>query len=352
MAISGAAGLAGNVELELFDPLTASGLARACHEMYLAGAPADDPLVPPMSERVFTGWLAHGWAEEPREAWLARDSGGRPCGWYALDLPERENRDRASVTLLVSPDSRRQGIGTRLAGHAAARADATGRHMLSSEALAGSAAEAFFRALGGRPGLTEIRRALRLAAMPAGHLAGLRSQAAEAAAGYSLLHWTGEVPAEHLAGVAAINTQAFADMPNEPGYEPQRWDAERVREGCRRTAAQGVRSYTVAARHDATGDLAGLTEVVIDPASPQWGYQELTAVTRPHRGHRLGLLLKVAMLELLAECEPQLQAILTGNADGNRHMIAINETLGFEVLDHSRSWELDTATAMKAAAQS
>ena len=36
------------------------------------------------------------------------------------------------------------------------------------------------------------------------------------------------------------------------------------------------------------------------PEAPSWGFQELTAVTRPHRGHRLGLLVKAAMLEWLA----------------------------------------------------
>ncbi len=52
----------------------------------------------------------------------------------------------------------------------------------------------------------------------------------------------------------------------------------------------------------------------MDPAEPSWGLQELTAVARPHRGHRLGLLVKVAMLELLARREPQLTQVITGNA--------------------------------------
>lgn len=35
------------------------------------------------------------------------------------------------------------------------------------------------------------------------------------------------------------------------------------------------------------------------------------------------------MLEWLATAEPGLQRIETGNAAGNKHMIAINERLGF-----------------------
>jgi hypothetical protein len=54
-------------------------------------------------------------------------------------------------------------------------------------------------------------------------------------------------------------------------------------------------------------------------------------VARRHRGHRLGLLLKAEMLELLAVREPGLERIATWNAASNLHMIAINEQLGFEV---------------------
>ena len=67
-------------------------------------------------------------------------------------------------------------------------------------------------------------------------------------------------------------------------------------------------------------------------------------MARPHRGHRLGLLVKLAMLDLLAAREPQVTRINTGNADGNRHMIAINERLCFRVLGRWPSWELTSPT--------
>jgi hypothetical protein len=52
------------------------------------------------------------------------------------------------------------------------------------------------------------------------------------------------------------------------------------------------------------------------------------------------------MLELLAEREPQLAAIITGNSDTNEHMIAINDALGYRVLDRWATWELDVAVAV------
>jgi hypothetical protein len=42
------------------------------------------------------------------------------------------------------------------------------------------------------------------------------------------------------------------------------------------------------------------------------------------------MLLKLAMLERLAEAEPERRWIITGNAETNQHMIAINEALGYQ----------------------
>jgi hypothetical protein len=50
------------------------------------------------------------------------------------------------------------------------------------------------------------------------------------------------------------------------------------------------------ARHDASGELVAMTHLAVEPDDPQWGHQGLTAVTREHRGHRLGVLLKTTMI--------------------------------------------------------
>ena len=330
------------MQCQRFAPMSDTGLTRACHAMYLAGAPADDPDGPVMSERSFTAWLALGWLEDRPEAWLARDEAGRPRGWYSAGFPQRENRRRAYLTLLVSPEFRRQGAGTRLLAHAAARAAQQGRTVLVTQARDGSAAEAFFRAAGGQPGITEVRRVQRVTAIGDGQLSELRATAQPAAAGYSLDRWQGTIPGDQLAGVAAVN-DAMADAPRDDDEESLRWDADRVRADLARVAAAGNRLYTVAVRHDGSGQLAGLTQIAVDPADPGWAYQEITAVAGQHRGHRLGLLLKVAMLEWLRREEPQLHTIITGNGDTNKHMIAINEALGYEVLDRWRSWQLDVS---------
>jgi GNAT superfamily N-acetyltransferase len=340
------------MDLEQFDPAAGDAQVGACYEIYLAGQPIDDPYGPPMSARFFAGWLTLGWTEDPQEVWLARDGAGVARGWYVLSLPQRENQHLGLFSPTVHPDHRRAGLGTALVRHAAGRARESGRSALSGSARIGAPGSAFASAVGARQGISQVGRILRLTDMPAGRLPALRARAEPMARGYALLSWDGPSPEELVSGVAAVNTSAMADMPRDPGEEAQHWDETRVRLDERRSAAQGLRRYTVGARSLASGELAGLTQLAVDPALPSWGFQELTAVARPHRGHRLGLLVKVAMLELLPEREPQLTQIITGNAGVNEHMIAINDELGFEVLDHWQSWELDVQRALAAGPES
>ena len=90
-----------------------------------------------------------------------------------------------------------------------------------------------------------------------------------------------------------------------------------------------------------------MTQLGVSPDDPRWGHQGLTAVTRQHRGHRLGLLVKTAMLEWLAEAEPAVERIDTGNAADNEHMIAVNDALGFEAdLPAFHTVELSVAEAL------
>jgi RimJ/RimL family protein N-acetyltransferase len=84
--------------------------------------------------------------------------------------------------------------------------------------------------------------------------------------------------------------------------------------------------------------MAALTQVYVEPESPGWAHQGNTSVTKPHRGHRLGLLSKAAMLEWLADAEPALERITTDNAAANSFMIAVNEALGYRLAPPDRQF--------------
>jgi GNAT superfamily N-acetyltransferase len=329
------------MRIERVDPADA-GLVRACHAVHEAAAAVDDPAwSPPLSLAMYSAFVRHDWPGDPAETWYVAGDPAGPAGQGEpvagtcyLQLPDLENRDRAFMVLTVHPAFRRKGVGRALLRHAARRAEAGRRDFLDAAAVQCSAGEAFARRAGAETGLPHARRVIDLRKVEPGRLAGLRADAAEHAAGYSLRPWTGTTPEAERGRVAALHN-AMNDAPREEGwFEDDIWDADRVRDRDDiRTRFGGNRGYAVAAVHDATGEMAALTRVWVDPAYPAWGYQGLTAVTRPHRGHRLGLLTKATMLDWLMRAEPRLERIETTNADSNSYMIAVNEALGFELAE-------------------
>jgi GNAT superfamily N-acetyltransferase len=306
--------------------------ALACYEVHRAANAVDEPIEPPMNAGMFGLYLREGFEKSPGEVWVGSDAELGVTGFYRMNLPDLENLDRAFSGPVVHPAVRRRGIGGELLRHEAARVAAHGRKILSAMTVRDSAGDAFALAAGATLELEEVRRVQYLARIQPGTVASLREAATRAAAGYSLVNWTGDIPEEYLAPLARV-VNAFEDAPRGAGVEAEVWDAARLRRTGETVRAGFMRSYSVAAVHDATGEMAAVTEVIIDPEAPKLGFQQLTAVIRSHRGHRLGLLVKTAMLELLAQREPQLEQIQTGNAAANDHMIAVNQQLGYEVVE-------------------
>jgi GNAT superfamily N-acetyltransferase len=262
-------------------------------------------------------------------------------------MPDQENLHQANLNLMVHPAERRTGLGLTLLRQAAARATAHGRSVLNAAARDGSPGEAFARSVGAEPGLVDVQRVLDVGELDQGKLARLRKLAEQAAAAYVLVSWAGPVPGEFIEQAAAVYN-AINDAPRDAETAPEEWDAQRVRERINDLRPRfGMHNYAVAARHDRTGELAALTEIGVDPADPGWGHQLFTVVTSKHRGHRLGLLTKIAMLQLLATTEPQLERISTWNAQVNEHMIAVNEAIGYTVCGQPvTEYRLDAAAVV------
>ncbi len=58
-----------------------------------------------------------------------------------------------------------------------------------------------------------------------------------------------------------------------------------------------------------------------------------------YRGHRLGLLLKLANLVQLQGLASGYPAIVTCNAEENRHMLDVNDALGFRPIGYEGAWK-------------
>jgi GNAT superfamily N-acetyltransferase len=332
------------VHVERFDPRTDEDRLRLCHEMTVAGQHDDDPNVPAMPFTAFRGWWGYGFGNNPMQAWLATGESGEAAGGYLLELPLKENRQNAFGLVVVSPARRRRGTGTALLAHMARESERAGRKLLMSSTRVGAPAEGFAAATGGRAGQRDVRRILPVDAGLRERLPVLRASAEPRAAGYIFRSWQGAAPDDLMDGICATYN-ALGDAPHDESFEPETWDRERVRSSEERSVAQGTREYSMAAIEAGSGEVAAITQAAVDPLLPQWCWQEITAVIRAHRGHRLGLLVKVAMLELLATHEPQLRQVATFNAELNDHMIAVNEQLGYRVSDYFQFWEHDVDAA-------
>jgi GNAT superfamily N-acetyltransferase len=335
------------VRIEQFDPKTDGPRLTNCYDMFASAGLEDDPNVPAPSFLMFRSWWTHDDVAESRQFWLATANAGTPLGCYELKLPTRENRQNGFLELLVALGSRRRGTGAALLAHAARQAERAGRVLLMGGTRVGSPGAEFAASVGAKPGLRDARRILDVGPDLHARLPGLRADAERHASGYSVQRWTGAAPEDLVSGVCVLFT-AMADAPHSDAYEPETWDAPRLAADEERAASRGTREYSVAAIHDQTGDMAALTQVTVDPAQPPgWAHQQITAVTRAHRGHRLGMLLKVIMLGWLAEAEPQIRRIVTYNAVPNQYMIAVNEALGHRVSDYFQSYELPVEAALK-----
>ena len=64
---------------------------------------------------------------------------------------------------------------------------------------------------------------------------------------------------------------AFNDAPHGENAEPEVWDAKRIRERTGIFVRAGLlRGYAIASSRDATGEMAAISQVIVDPEAPQW----------------------------------------------------------------------------------
>jgi GNAT superfamily N-acetyltransferase len=326
--------------MDQIDAAIDAARVQSCYEIVAAALRADVPGLPVRAVPFYRNRWTTGFSGFRRQLWLGSDGAGQPVGYYMLVLPDQENPTMGWCELAVAPARRRSGAGRALLEHCASRARLDGRTRLVAEASEGSAGSAFAAAVGATGGLTEVLRRLDIGAELPGRLATLRTAASALAAGYSLVTWIGASGADTVDDQVLLSA-AMADAPRDEGVDHEEWDAERITALERVCLATGQQFYSVGARHQATGRLVAITQVSVESGTPEWGFQMITAVLPMHRGHRLGLLVKAEMLDVLAAHEPTVRHILTGNAASNDHMVAINEQLGFTVADAFRSWELD-----------
>lgn len=256
-------------------------------------------------------------------------------GW--MELPLLDNLKRVELQVFTPPALRRRGHASQMLEHLIGVATAEGRTILGAEVrwpYAGGSAEqlagvSFARAHGFELAIEEVQRMLTLP-VPEARLDELAAHAAERHPSYSLRSWVGPVPDDLLQGWAELSASLDTEAPTgDLAIEVAAVDLDAVREAEAIQARQGRRSVNAVALDEA-GAVVAYTQLMTTEHEPDRAYQYGTLVRRSHRGHRLGLALKVAAMRLLQAEFPAVRRVLTWNAEVNEHMIAVNEAMGFE----------------------
>lgn len=312
------------------DPALDRGLAAELAGVLVA-AQAAVPVPQPTGD---TFLLARRHAEEPVAGiWVARD-GAAVVGYAELVEPAHEYTDTAFLSGAVHPDHQARGIGRALLAEVSVE---TRRPRLRARAWDGTAGEAALPRLGFERRLTHVVRGLDLTG-GADHWDRLRDQTAPGSAPYTLHRRVGPTPPAELAEMVVLR-EAINDAPDAVEFEA--YPPERIAAYEQSLVARRQTQYTIVARHAATGGSAGLTMLCVDEHAPVIAHQEDTSVLRQHRGHGLGLRLKVEMARWLREERPDVRSTQTWNDGTNHHMIRVNDRLGAHPVAANSVWVRD-----------
>ncbi len=146
--------------------------------------------------------------------------------------------------------------------------------------------------------------------------------------GYRIHSWRGRCPdgliALFCAGRRLINDAPLDDLE----YPDLSYSADFVRSVEAMTIASGGEPWVLLAA-TSEGDVAGMTEVIVNTFSPEHSEQSDTAVALAHRRRGLGRALKGRMWRELRRNAPAVTGLTTMNALSNDPMRAINNEMGF-----------------------
>jgi len=309
-------------------------LARAAWEFDVADIPFATPAT-------FATALAGQWPATARERYVALLD-GEVAGYLGLKLPLADNLDKVDLEVLTDPRWRRRGVGREMMRFARERARALGRTYFTGSTVdqrpgGGEVAVA----MGAKIGLAETRSRLDVPPPDQERLDALLAEAWQHAQGYRLVQWTGVAPEEYLADAAYLESRYNLDAPTgELTTEPEKYDAERARANDAHRVAIGRTPIQTGAVHAGSGRMVGWTVIAGNDDTPTQAWQSLTLVDPEHRGHRLGLIVKLENLRHVRRLRPELTGIDTINASENERMLAINEAIGFRPVDSWIEWEL------------
>lgn len=312
---------------------------RAWHDTFLTADRHGRPFATPRSLKEMRALFTADPFSEKHLAFTGAVDGAVTVSG-SCHLPMRDNLDQAHLRVHTRPGDRGRGFGGAMLEHLEHVAGEHGRSVLLGEVAypydgpadgAGARDVEFARRHGYGLALVNVQRVLKLP-VNAGLLSSLVAEAEPHHVGYTFRQFTGAVPEDLVDSFAAILGTLLTEAPSGAvEREPERFDAARIRADEVVFAASGRTKFTTVAL-DRAGEVAAYSELVLPRSDPGRAYQWGTLARRQDRGHRLGLATKARNL-LWAQPSLGGATLVTYNAEVNRHMIGVNEQLGFRPVE-------------------
>lgn len=294
---------------------------------------------------------------EPTRLFVTRID-GEIVGVGRYESEPGDEPQTAWMMIDVAPERRRRGIGTALARKLESvaatdgirkaivytvSADAPGKRIAAPTGF-GSVATAnpevqFLLGNGFR--LEQVERCSRL---PLPLETNLRLEASRSRSGdeFEMHTWIDHTPPEWRGDMANLRQRMSTEEPGAGLDEPEDvWSIERLVEDEKRQDVSPRTRLTAAVEHRPTGRLVGFTTLSVPAEVGRPASQEDTLVLPEQRGHALGMLLKLTNLDQLERMRPGHPSVTTFNAEENRHMLDVNEAIGFVPIGHEGAWRKD-----------
>lgn len=335
-----------DIEFSSLDPLNSEDV-DAWHEVLTRSEAADLPGFPVENKTVAIVSLVRPDKTWDRRRVLAKLD-GRAAAIGVVHLSQKENLHLAEVELNVAPQFRRRGVGTALLGELERQVRADNRNTIhayvSSQIDGGVERPGFGTGFAERNGYVngqdEIHRRVDLNAVDEAEIDELLARAWVKADGYELVQWIQTAPEDLVDQVAYLDGRLLQDAPiGDLDLEPQKIDAERVRQRELDSQAAGQLKLNTGVRHIASGRLAGWSDITVNPGDESDAWQGITIVDPQDRGHRIGTILKAENQRLLRRYRPMMRYVHTWNAEENKFMININESVGYRAVDRWTAYQ-------------